>query len=536
MTSGSKAVFLNGKIRIKKDKWVEEGALACEGGKIIASGDKSQVVSLYGDWPKVDLKQKTVLAGFNDSHLHFYQLGADKTALDLSDVKDKRELKQKISAKINREQDSSIIKGVRLNDSRLAAKEMPDIDFLDSLSSNQPIIIQRICYHAAAVNSAALKLAGITKNTADPEGGKIGRFADGSPNGRLFDSAVDLVLTSLPEPSTSTVGQRLKKAGKELLKFGITSAGIDDLKALKDTRKMLSAYHLYQQKDFPKPRLYIQQRCKNQEDIAELTRISQRTSAGNLSFRYGPIKIMLDGSLGAKTAALSEPYLAEPNNKGDLLLSPEKLTAMLKKCYQEGFVPAIHAIGDRAIATALSCCQKSAPNLRKLAESQIVHCQLTTPELIERLGKAKIKLLVQPVFLKSDYQLLEDRLSPELISNSYAWRSLIDQGAKLAFSSDAPIEEVNPFAGIEAAITRTDWDYQPAEGFNPREKLTLEEALELYTKAGALISGEGEQKGWLTPGQLADFIVIEEDPRRLKAKYLTNIKVQSTYLAGTRAY
>jgi len=534
MSAEAKKVFYNCTVREKKGTWWEDGALALENGKVVACGEREEIISRYGDWPGRDLKGQILLSGFNDAHLHFYQLGTDLSALDLSQVSSRQELRDKIADEIESKSQAEVIMGVRLNDSRFPEERLPERDFLDSFSTEKPIILRRICYHAAAVNSQTLKLAGIEKETADPEGGKIGRYPDGSPNGLLFDSAVELVLDKLPEPGISDLTATLELSGKHLLEKGITSAGIDDLRAVRRPEDMLAAYQDYLNKTEVRPRLYLQQRIKNTADLEKLMEISRPTGEGNEDLRYGPIKIMLDGSLGARTAALSTSYLDDPGNKGELLLNADNLRELLKRGYHQGFIPAIHAIGDWAIKTALEAIKKSAPNKKMLKQSQIIHCQLTRPGLINELGREQIWAIVQPVFIKSDRQMVKKRLDQELQQNSFAWQSLSRAGVQLAFSSDAPIEPVNPLYGIESALSRQDWQGRPEQGFLPQEKMDLDQALELYTKAGARISGEAPFKGSLSPGQLADFIVLEEDPRQLKAANLSKLKIQETYLAGNR--
>lgn len=534
MTAKNGRVYYNCTIREERGLWWKDGALAVKDGRVAACGERAGVMSQYGDWPQEDLKGATVLPGFNDAHLHFYQLGADLAALDLSQVSSREELREKLELEIESKKEGDILLGIRLNDSRFPEERLPERDFLDSLPTDDPVILRRICYHAATVNSKTLELAGIDRDKTDPEGGKIGRYSDGSPNGLLFDSAVDLVLEKLPEPGSSEIISTLDQAGKHLLQQGITSVGIDDLAALNRAEDMLAAYQGYLQATRIRPRLYLQQRIKNTADLEKLTKISRPTGEGNEELRYGPIKIMLDGSLGARTAALTTSYLDDPGNKGDLLLEAAELQEILRKGYQQGFIPAIHAIGDRAIKTALEAIKAAAPKLESLHRSQIIHCQLTRPALIAELGRHQLWAVVQPVFLKSDRQMVKNRLDRELQQNCFAWHSLSRAGVQLAFSSDAPIEPTNPLFGLKASVSRQDWQGRPEQGFLPEERLSLDQALEFYSKAGARLSGESQNKGSLGTGQLADFIVLEEDPRRLSPSDLASLEVQQTYLAGKR--
>ncbi len=325
---------------------------------------KSSLLGEWGDLPKVDLKGKTVTAGFNDSHLHLYQLGKDIQALDLSDVNSLSELKTKIVKWVeNKNSDSGkLLRTIRLHDQNLPGGRLPDRKVLDNLVDDRPLIITRACYHAATLNSKALELANINKDTEAPESGRIGRYKDGRPDGRLYDSAMDLLEDNLPKPEPESIVKTLASASKKLLAQGITSVGTDDLNAINRPDLMLAAYNKLIENRGGFPRLWLQQRVNSLKEIEWLNKNNCQTGQGDYWKLHGPLKIMLDGSLGARTAALSKPYSGSNSNYGDLLLTENKLINLLNTAAEYGFTAAIHVIGDKALDTALNAMEKASEN------------------------------------------------------------------------------------------------------------------------------------------------------------------------------
>ncbi len=533
----AKLLLWNCTIREKFNKWWENGALALENGKIAACGKKSSVRSQYGDYPDLNLKNSTLLAGFNDAHLHFYQTGKDLSACDLSGVKNFRELKGKITAwlQTSNQDTGQLLRAVRLNDSQLSEGRMPTREELDQIVEDRPLLVERICYHAAAVNSKALKEANITASTSDPAGGRIGRDTRGKPDGRLFDSAVDLIKSGYPAPSLDQRTQYLQQAGQKCLSRGITSLTADDLGAESDPEITLEAYEQYLNSNKPGPRLYVEQRIKDRKDINWLRENSLPTGRGNSRLRFGPIKIMLDGSLGAETAALSTTYSGS-SSQGDLLLEVEELQNLLSQAAAHNFLADIHTIGDRAIETVIKAYKNLQKDNQNIKPPRLVHCQLPLPRQIPVLGRENFKAIIQPAFMGSDWKLARKKLPPENLQSAYAWKSLQEAGVLLAGSSDAPIEPLNPLKGIHCAVNRQDTGNQPPEKFLPREKLSVDHALQLFTRAGAKLSGETEIKGNLSTGKIADLTVLAADPRKIAANNLKDLQIEKTFLQGKEVY
>ncbi|MFW5790177.1 MAG: amidohydrolase [Bacillota bacterium] len=531
-------LFYNCNLRKAYNDWEKDAAFLVRNGRIVAAGDKNSLLSAWGDLPKIDLKGKTVTAGFNDSHLHLYQLGRDIQALDLSDIRSLDEFKKVISewSKNKADNNGGLLRAIRLHDQKFPDSKLPDRKILDSLVADQPLIITRACYHAAALNSKALRLANINKETEDPESGRIGRYKDGRPDGRIYDSAINLLENNLPKPDLEGITKTMISASKKLLAEGITSVGTDDLNAINNPEPMLSAYNKLIKSDASFPRLWLQQRVNSIKEIEWLKENSCQTGKGNFWKLHGPLKIMLDGSLGAKTAALSRPYLNSNSNYGDLLLSEDKLVKLLNTAAKYDFTAAIHVIGDRALDLALKVMENASKNGFNINESLLIHCQVTRKEQLKRLGDINMNLAIQPAFVATDWSFVEDYVEKELARNSYAWKSLIDKGACLAGSSDAPIEPTNPLWGIQTAITRQNKEAKPAAGWRPNEKLKLDKAWDLFTRAGAVLSGESHYKGNLKPGQLADFVILSENPNNIPAENISDLEIEATYQHGVKVY
>lgn len=533
----SRLLLWNCQIRQEYNKWWPNGALAVENGKIAACGKKSSVMNKYGDYPDINLKNKTVIPGFNDAHLHFYQLGKDIHSCDLSAVNSLKEMQNKINKWRQQQKHSSyqLLRAVKLDDSRLDRDRLPTKKELDKIVNDRPLLVERICYHAACVNSRALKQAEINAHTEDPPGGKIGRNSRGEPDGRLYDSAVDLIKEKFPAPSTADRTGYLKEAGQKCLARGITSVTADDLGAETNPSKTLQSYKEYLKAEKPGPRLYIEQRVKDSRDVNWLAENSHPTGWGNTNLRFGPIKIMLDGSLGAETAALSNTYPGS-SNRGELLLETDTLQNLLQQAAANSFLADIHTIGDRAIDTVIKAYKNLQEKGEDITPPRLVHCQLPLKEQIEILGREKFNAIIQPAFMGSDWRQARKKLASDHLKTSYAWKSLQQAGVFLAGSSDAPIEPVNPLRGIHCAVNRQDINNEPPEKFLPREKLSVETALDLFTLAGAKISGETEIKGSLTPGKTADIAVLNADPRKIDSKNIIDLQVEKTFLNGEEVY
>ena len=509
-------------------------------GKITAVGSKKR---LQADHPEADIKNlggKTVLPGLNDSHLHLFQYGLAKRKIDLSKAESIPEIKRIVKnyIKNNQLKENEWIEGKGWNDDNFANPSFPTANDLDQISEKHPIILKRTCFHVAAVNSQALKLSNITEDTKEPEGGEIGKDKNGKLNGLLYDEAIDIIENTIPQKNVDDIKEILKESFADALKTGLTSLQVDDFFNVENPDNILEAYlELKENNEIPL-RINLQMRIPTKKQIKDFAKRNMKTGQGNENFKFGPVKFVLDGSLGARTAALKKPYSDQKETKGKKLYKQEKFNEMCKIAADNNFQIAVHAIGDKAIEMALAGFDYAYENNDNTQKNRpiIVHAQISNKNLNDKMKEKGVIASIQPIFLKSDWQNIENRVGKKRMKMSYAWKSYYDQGINLSGSSDAPIEPFNPFLGIYAAVTRQDFKEAPSDGWNPEEKMTINEALEIFTKGSAYQSFEEDIKGTLEKNKFADFIVIDKDIREIDKNKIKDIQVLETYVGGSLVY
>ncbi|MGZ3460269.1 MAG: amidohydrolase, partial [Archangium sp.] len=382
--------------------------------------------------------------------------------------------------------------------------------------------------HALWVNSEALRRAGITRETPDPAGGRILRGADGEPTGVLVDNAMRLVLAMVPPPTDAQLEARLAAALARCAEVGLTGvhdAGMDlrTFRLLKrwdaEGRLPLRVYAMADGQG-PDHETYLR------EGLFQGRMLTMRA-----------VKLLMDGALGSRGAALHEPYSDEPGHRGLLLLTPEEYEARVKAFMSRGFQVATHAIGDRANTLVLDTLlrESEATGTRHLRH-RVEHAQIMRLEDIQRLGHGGFVASMQPTHATSDMPWVETRLGPERVQGAYAWRKLKDAGAVLAFGSDFPVERPDVLRGLYAARTRQDAEGQPASGWHPDQRLSGEEALEGFTVGAAWASFAENERGRLKPGMDADFVAFSVDPVEAPAAELLKAQVKLTVVAGTEVY
>ncbi|MGE7766298.1 amidohydrolase [Peribacillus sp. NPDC096540] len=529
-------VYLNGNIYTADNKFSKAKALAIKGQKLIYVGNKGQAKKYIGSNTKViDLEGKTVIPGLNDGHLHFPSMGMNLLQINGFN-KQKEEILNLVKEEANRREPGEWILGYGWNHELWPDKKFPTKEELDAVAPDNPVMLQRVDAHSIWVNSKALEIGGITKDTPDPQGGEILRDANGEPTGVLIDTAGISVTSKIPPYSTERIEEGLLKAQEELFANGITSAtdAGTHLSFINDMK------NLYKSGDL-KARLNVM--VANGKD-------GERGESLEYYYKNGPeiglfgdrltvrsIKLVGDGSLGSRSAALLEDYSDRAGHKGNYRFTDEELYRLVKEARKYGWQVATHAIGDGAILQVLNTYE------RVLKEDPLVdhrwrieHFQIANANEIDRIAKSGILPSMQPVHATSDKNRAEDRVGPERIKYSYAWRKVIDAGSHIIGGSDAPVELVNPFHGLYAAITRMDRDGNPAEGWYPEESMTREEAIKAFTIWAAEGSFEEKIKGSLEAGKLADFIVIDKDPMKCPEEQLKDIQVHTTVLGGEVVY
>jgi len=399
---------------------------------------------------------------------------------------------------------------------------------LDAVSGDHPVSLQRVDGHALWVNTKALEAAGISRGMADPRGGRILREkSTGNPSGLLLDDAMALVEAKIPKPTPATVQRWIEQAGLRLLTYGITSvqdAGVDpeniDLykKMVEEGSLPVRVYAMLGGSNRKLPNYFVQERI---------------IGYGDNRFTFRSLKVGVDGALGSRGAALLAPYSDDPKNSGLTTMSGEQLEEITREALRRGFQVCVHAIGDKANRMALDYFERALaavptrdPRLR------IEHAQILSAEDIPRFGKLGIIASMQPVHATSDMPWVPARLGPDRLSGAYAWKSLLSSSAHLAFGTDAPIENPNPFKGLFAAVTRQDEKLAPVGGWLPEQRLSREEALRAYTLGSAYAAFEENDKGTLTPGKLADLVVLDRDYFEVPEAEIGTLVPEMTLLGG----
>lgn len=520
-----KKLWLNGKIYTvdEKQKWVE--AIVTEGNKIVFVGSNKDAKSFAGnDYEEFDFQNKLVLPGFIDSHVHFIIGGLSLTKLDLSNVKSKEQFRKEVK-EYSYSNSSEWILGGNWNHLQFDEKVLPTKEWLDDIT-NKPVYLTRVDIHTALVNTEALDIAGINKDTPDPEGGQILRDLNGEPTGILKDTAMKLVSNLIPAPTEDEYYDALMAAQKESLSNGITS--VHDITEDK-------FYKIYQ-KFYEDNKLKTRLNCIHL--IQELDLLIERnlfSKSGNNFIRTGAVKAFADGSLGSNTAWFFEPYNDDPTTTG--LPTGYMTNGQFKKwailADKHKIQLAVHAIGDRAISEVLDVFEEIVEiNPKWERRFRIEHVQHIKEKDIERMKKLNVIASMQPSQLYDDGVWAEEKIGKERLKGTHAVKTLLDHGIKVCLGSDWTVTPLNVIHGIDIAVNRKTKDGANPEGWIPGEKISVEQAVKAYTLDAAYASFEENIKGSIEVGKLADFIVLSENIFEIPSKEIQNVNVVNTIFDG----
>ncbi|MCL5428598.1 MAG: amidohydrolase [Chloroflexi bacterium] len=472
-----------------------------------------------------DLEGRVVLPGLTDAHLHLRQYALMLQALDCRTAT-RAECLERVAARATQTPPSAWIlgHGWQQND---WPEGFGTAFQLDAAAPRNPVFLTAASLHAAWVNSAALKAAGITTETPDPPNGRIQRNSDGTPTGILFEAALGLITAFLPEPSPEDNVQAIQNAESKLWSFGLTS--VHDF----DRSDCFRALQTLRERDELKLRAL---KSIPIEDLEHVLAIGLHSGFGDDLLRVGAVKVFADGALGPRTAAMFEPYEGEPQNRGMLFVDSEQLLEWGQQAVKGGLGMAVHAIGDRANHEVLNAFEQirsfEQTNYLTPRRHRIEHVQVLHPDDVDRLGQLGLIASMQPIHATSDMEAA-DKYWGERAPYSYGWKTQLEAGAVLAFGSDAPVESPNPWLGIHAAVTRRRADGSPGDaGWIPEQRLSLQEALGAFTYGAARSAGMENRLGRLSPGYLADLIVVNEDPFSVAPHDLQHIKLLATMVGG----
>lgn len=511
-------------------------ALAILGERIVAVGSDQDILALGGPTTQLDdLAGRVVWPGLTDAHIHWEASAKALHTVDLFQVPSKAEALARIQAQLAKLQAGEWLLGrgwfqeLWLDNNQ----DFPNAADLDAVTGSTPAYLGGKSGHVAWVNSAALKLAGITAQTPDPIGSKIGRDAAGQPNGLLFEAgAMDLVANLIPKVTPERLADWMDELQQLAWRCGLT--GIHDYD---DPSCMVALQILRERGDLG---LRVVKHI-NQAWIESAHHVGIRANFGDDWLRIGALKLFSDGALGARSARMIQPYDGEPDNYGVEVLDKETMLELASNASRLGLPTTIHAIGDKAVHDVLDVFEAvrqqevEAGIPREARRHRIEHVQIVHPQDLGRLGELGIIAGMQPIHQASDWKMAE-RFWGKRARYSYAWKTQLEAGAVLAFGSDAPIDPYDPRLGLYTAITRRDSDNQPDGGWYPEECITLEQALHAYTIGAAYAADMDDRLGQLKTGYLADLIVLERDPFAISPDELRTLPILGTMVGGSWRY
>ncbi len=512
--------------------WAE--AMAVSEGKITCIGKMDHVLTDCGGGQEgvdtLNLRGQFVMPGFNDAHVHLGMAAADELAVPLMGVSSPEEMQKRVAEAVAHHKPGEWITGGGWDHTTWPEKRFPNRQQLDAVAPRNPVILTHISGHVAVANSLALKSAEIVKSTPNPPGGEIEHDALGEPTGMLKeDAAMSLVRVRIPDPSPEQRRRGIELVLQNVAKNGVTS--VQDNSAWED-------FEVYKQlKEEGKLTVRITEWLPFNLPLNELQNMQAQGGTKDPWLKTGALKAVTDGALGSRTAAMLEPYSDDPSTTGILIYDPEKLRVMAIERDRAGFQLNFHAIGDRANRIALdvfeAVLKANGPRDRR---DRIEHAQVVEPMDFVRFGQLKVIASMQPSHQTTDMRWAEDRIGPQRIKGAYAWSTMLKNGVRLAFGTDYSVEVISPFRGLYACVTRERPDGGPRNGWEPQEKISLDDCLRAYTSGSAYAEFEEGKKGELKPGEYADYVILSNDLTKVPPAQFTKTRVLRTVVGGRTVY
>jgi predicted amidohydrolase YtcJ len=508
-------------------------ALAVLGERIVAVGSAAEVDAWHGPQTKVvDAQGKLLLPGFNDAHVHFVDGGDHLQEVQLKDAASPEEFARRIGERAKTTPKGEWLTGGDWDEQKWSPAALPTKELIDPVTPDTPVWVNRYDGHESLANSVTLQLAGITAKTPDPPGGEIVHDAQGNPTGVLKDAAQDLVAKVMPPMTAAHRMRAIHQAMDHAASVGVTS--VQDMNPSYDD---VRAYAELAEKNALTVRIYAAPLETSWRDQAK---IGIRRAFGTPLLRMGAVKGYADGSLGSETAYFFDPYTDAPDKHGLLSDEMHPVSAMqqrLRSADTAGLQLCVHAIGDRGISMILDIfTQIEKANGKRDRRWRIEHSQHMAAKDFVRYARLGVIASVQPYHAIDDGRWAENRIGPERIKRTYAFRTFLDNGVRLAFGTDWSVAPLSPVWTVYAAVTRATLDGKNPEGWLPEQKLTVAEAIEAYTMGSAYAEFQEKEKGSITPGKLADFVVISDDIFKIPPAAIKNVKIEATYLGGKLVY
>jgi predicted amidohydrolase YtcJ len=523
-------VLLNGVIYTGDVARPRVEAVAIHGGVISAVGTTTEIQKLAGSNTQVvDLHGAFAMPGFNDAHTHVGSAGEAKLSVDLEGSKSLQEFQARIRDRLGEFKPGEWVTGRGWDHTLWLEKRFPTRADLDAVSKDHPMEFGRVDGHVLVANSLALQIAGITKETKDPPGGSIERDANGEPDGMLKENAEGLVTRKIPAPTPERRRKGIALALADASTHGVTS--------LQDNSSWEDFLTYREIKNNGKLNVRITEWLPFPAPLDQLRKMRDDGGTSDPWLKTGALKMVVDGSLGSRTAAMLAPYSDDPKTSGILRMEPEKLKQLSIERDKAGFQLAFHAIGDRTNRVALDAFEAAvAANGPRERRDRIEHAQIVSPPDFARYAKLHVIASMQPSHETTDMRWAESRIGPERSKGAYAWRTFLKLGVPLAFGTDYPVEVINPMRGLHACVTRALPDGTPPGGWEPQEKISMDECIAAYTYGSAYAEFEEGQKGRIAPGQFADIVVLSADVTKVPPGEIMKTEVLQTYVGGRLVY
>ncbi|MDO4486847.1 MAG: amidohydrolase [Bacillota bacterium] len=531
-------VFYNAKIYISKGCFAE--ALMITGGTITAVGSSADILKMTKDGDaKYDCHGRTIIPGLNDSHLHLMQYAETLNQANIENVSSIDELIDVCRRFIDEHPDkvSRGLHAIGWNQDNFAdSSRLPDRHDLDKISTDIPIVLERVCGHIASANTCLINSLELDKNSFRYSPGEVMRDESGFPTGIFRGGACVYIKEAVADFTIEEKRAILIDAMKKAASMGLTSLQSNDIGAdFDDTYEALAMLRDIYDKEEAAVRYHFQMCFESPEAFSEF--ISSDEFTGNLYsedswITPGPLKLYKDGSLGARTALMKDGYLNDIENKGLRWLSCEEMDCYCSIAAKAGIQVVTHAIGSQAIAETMASYRKAFIDGKNKLRHAIIHCQITDSELIEQIARDDFLVMAQPVFIDYDMNIAEDLCGKDIISTSYAFGTLLRKGVHLSYGTDCPVETCNPFLNIYEAVTRKDRNGKPEAGFYPDEAVDVETAIDAYTAESAYAQLQENRKGRLKPGFYADLVILDRDIFTIDPAEIKDIRPLLTMTGG----
>ena len=508
-------------------------AVAILNQRIVAVGTSVEMDAWRGPQTRlIDAGGKLLLPGFNDAHVHFVSGGFQLDQVQLTDAKTREEFVRRIAEQAKKLKKGEWILGGEWDEQNWSPPELPSHEWIDSVTPDNPVFIERHDGHESLANALAMNLASVTTETKAPPGGEIVRDPQGNPTGIFKDAAQPLIAKVIPEPTPAARIRAARRALEHAASLGVTS-----VQDMVPTYGDIEAYSVLAERGELTVRIYV---APSETRWRDQARIGLRHAFGSDFLRVGAVKGFADGSLGSTTAYFFQPYVDAPSTRGLLSDEMQPISGMRERLTgadKAGLQLCIHAIGDQAISTVLDIFQDvQKANGTRDRRWRIEHAQHMAPKDFQRFANLRVIASMQPYHAIDDGQWAERRIGPIRAKTTYAFRTFLDNGVRLAFGTDWTVAPLNPMLGLYAAVTRATLDGKHPNGWVPEQKIKIEEAIEAYTMGSAYAEFQEKDKGSITPGKLADLVLVSDDLLKIDPKAIRDAKVEMTMVDGKIVY